>query len=840
MKSPPSYLRRISFAGLVLALVGQACTLSLFQVPSVPGSSTATPAAAIPSATPLPVAQTTFIVTLPEPLQPGETLALAVLDEVTGLSLNATNYPMSASDALTFTAVLPLPYNSVVKYRYVRRGSAQVAEDTTLGGSIRYRMYFVVGPGEIRDVVADWADKSYARPTGTILGQVFNADTGSPLPNMLVSAGGVQSITDSAGRFELISLPAGTHNLIAYSLDGLYQPFQQGAAVGDSQVTQVDMRVKPAQLVTINFNVRIPAETVPGVPVRIAGNLLQLGNTFADLQGGLSTNTDRMPVMSLQGDGRYSTTLTLPVGAYVQYKYTLGDGFWNAEHKGDGAWVLRDFIVPAQNTIVQDQVETWAAGSSSPILFEVTVPAVTPPGDIIYMQFNPYGWTEPLPMWPLGNNRWAYKLYGPLNMLGSFGYRYCRNGQCGSADDVETSAPSTSGRQAFTSLTGQDIQDTVKAWKWFENPEPVTLVGASITPRANFVAGVELQSTFQPNWSYYAPQAFANTQALGANQLVLTPSWTYSSISPLNLNPFPGQDPLWIDSAIMISQARALGLNIAIFPTPNFPAPSDASTSPIANFWLKAPRDAQWWQTWFTRYRAFAVNYADLATQTGSQTLILGGDWTAPAMPGGKLPDGALSNGPADVEAQWKSIIAEVRTHFAGKIYWALPYTKANLEAPLNFLQDVDGIYLLWSAALSTNPSATKADYTNEAARILDNEVSPLVSLVNKPLILAIAYPAAEGAASGCIANGKGGCLDWTALNRPNADIVSVNLNLQIQADIYEAILTAVNSRPWITGFVSRGYFPPVALQDKSASVHSKPAADILWYWYPRMLGLVQ
>ncbi len=308
----------------------------------------------------------------------------------------------------------------------------------------------------------------------------------------------------------------------------------------------------------------------------------------------------------------------------------------------------------------------------------------------------------------------------------------------------------------------------------------------------------------------------------------------------MTLNPVPGEDPLWIDSAIMVSQARALGLNVALFPTPNFPAPSDASTSPSTNFWLKAQRDAQWWQTWFKRYRAFAVNYADLATQTGSQTLILGGDWTAPTLPGGKLPDGNPANAPADVEAQWKSIIAEVRTHFGGKIYWALPYTKANLETPLNFLQDVDGIYLLWSTSLSTNPSATKADYTNEAARILDNEVSPLVSLVNKPLILAIAYPSAEGAASGCIANGTGGCLDLTALSRPNADIVSVNLNLQIQADIYEAILSAVNARPWITGFVSRGYYLPVALQDKSASVHSKPAADILWYWYPRMLGLVQ
>ena len=171
---------------------------------------------------------------------------------------------------------------------------------------------------------------------------------------------------------------------------------------------------------------------------------------------------------------------------------------------------------------------------------------------------------------------------------------------------------------------------------------------------------------------------------------------------------------------------------------------------------------------------------------------------------------------------------------------WALPYTKSNLETPLNFLKDVDGIYLLWSASLSTNQSATKTDYANEAGRLLDNEVAPLVSLLNKPLILAVAYPSAAGAASGCIANGQGGCLDWTALNRPNADLSAVNLNLQIQADIYEAMLTAVNSRAWISGFVSRGYYPPASLQDKSASIHSKPAADILWYWYPRMLGIVR
>ncbi len=278
-------------------------------------------------------------------------------------------------------------------------------------------------------------------------------------------------------------------------------------------------------------------------------------------------------------------------------------------------------------------------------------------------------------MWPLGNNRWAYKLYSPLNILGSFSYRYCRNGQCGSADDVQTVGAAPTGRQATTSLIGQDIQDTVSAWKWFENPEPVTLVGASITPRTSgFIAGVEFQPTYRPNWSYYAPQALTNTQAIGSNIVVLTPSWTYTTISPLGFVPVPGQDPLWIDSAIMISQARALGLNVALFPTPHFPIQYRQT------FWQNAPRDAQWWQTWFTRYRAFAVNYADLAAQTGAQTLILGGDWIAPALPGGKLPDGNPSNVPADSETQWKSIITDVRQHFKGRSYGRCPIPKPRLK----------------------------------------------------------------------------------------------------------------------------------------------------------------
>ena len=841
MKRRSLIMGRILSITIVLALFGQACTLSLFDDPFNITPAPQTPGTIIATITPQPMAQTNFIVTLPEPLPANESLTLIVMDEVSGLPLNPTEYPMSARDSLTYTGTLPLPYNSVIKYKYARRGASLTTEDTSLGSLIRYRMHFVAGPGDVQDIVSDWSDRTYARPTGGILGQVYNADTGAPLPNILVTAGGAQNITDSLGRFDLGGLPVGTQNLLVYSLDGMYKPFEQGASVAAGNTTIVDLRIRPVKLVNVTFIASIPATTVPGVPVRIAGNLLQLGNTFADLQGGVSTSSDRMPILNLQADGRYAITLGLPEGTHIQYKYTLGDGFWNAERKDSGQLFLREFIVPEQDLVIEDTVATWSVGDSAPILFEATVPSVTPPGDIIYIQFNASGWMEPIPMWPLGNSRWVYKLYGPLNFLGSFSYRYCRNGQCGSADDGQTVGLAPNGRLAQTSLLAQDLQDTVGTWKWFENPEPVTLVGANITPRTNgFVAGVEYQPTFRPNWSYYAPQAFANTQALGSNLAVLTPTWTYDNNSPLHFATLPGQDPLWIDSAIMVSQAHALGLNVAIFPTPNFPANADVSTPPSSSFWLGAPRDAQWWQTWFTRYRAFAVNYADLAAQTGAQTLILGGDWIMPALPGGMLPDGNPSNLPADAEMQWKAIFSDVRTHFKGQVFWAMPFTPSMVTTPLNFLKDVDGIYLLWSAPLSTSQTSTKADYANEAGRLLDNEVAPLVSLINKPLILAVNYPSATGAANGCIPDGAGKCLNTNSLNRPNSDLIAASLNLQTQADIYEAVLTAINSRTWISGIISRGYYMPVALQDKSSSTHSKPAADILWYWFPRLLGKVQ
>jgi hypothetical protein len=592
--------------------------------------------------------------------------------------------------------------------------------------------------------------------------------------------------------------------------------------------------MRPAQLVNVIFTVSVPDSTQRGVPLRLAGNLLQLGNTFTDLRGGLSTVADRMPVLTALPDGRYSVSLFLPVGAHIQYKYTLGDGFWNSEFSSTGQYVTRDLIVPGQNMNVNDVVQSWQAGPNGPILFEVNVPQDTPTGDIIYIQFNPYGWTQPIPMWLKGSNQWAYKLYGPLNIVGSFGYRYCRDAQCNSADDSQTAGEDSRGRTVMPSLAPQDITDTVEEWTWPQKAASPTLVSTTIPARGTgFFAGVEYQSYYDPSTPTFNPVALQNIQAIGSNWIVYTPSWTFARTDPLVFSSLPGMDPFWSDTVSAIAQARALNLNVALFPQPRF-------TTNANDFWTSAPRTPGWWDNWFNHYRAFAVHYADLANLSGAQALLIGGDWIGPALPSGKLADGNLSGVPADAETRWKNVIAEVRQHFRGSVLFALPYTTEDIVPPISVLQDTDAVYLLWYAKLSGSANPSKADLLSEAGRLLDENVLPVQTQVNKPFIIALAYPSSTYSATGCIPDGSGGCFDWTALNRPNTDIGSVNLDLQQQFDIYDAMFNAINARSWVGGFVSRGYFEPVALQDKSASVHGKPAADLLWYWFPRLLGNVK
>jgi len=783
----------------------------------------------------LPEADVVFKVILPADTPQKQPISLDILDEVTGSALTSKSYEMRAQDDVHYTIKLSLPVGTTLKYRYSRQGIYHIEEQSSDKRPIRYRLYYVDGPGLIEDIVSAWSDTTYNGPTGRIIGHTIDAKSGSPIPGLFISAGGKYSLTASDGSFLLEGLLPGTHNLVAYALDGTYHTFQQGAMVASESATPAEISLYPAPLITINFTVSVPSGTLASVPIRMGGNFLQLGNTFAGFSGGLSTIASRMPVLSSLPDGRYKLTISLPAGADFYYKYTLGDGFWNSEHSSAGDIRLRHLIIPDNNLNIEDTIEAWGDGKKGPVIFSLIVPESTPATDTISIQFNPSGWTEPIPMWSLGNNQWAYVLFGPFSSIDKMGYRYCRNDQCGSADDILTMGEEIYGRPLTLVEGSQTINDTVDGWAWLEVVNPPIVSSTIIQARgAEFMAGIETQHYFHPSWNARMPEAFREIRELSANWVILTPSWSYTQISPPVLEPIPGVDPLWSDTIDEIKVAHSMGLKTALFPTPHISLNMD-------EWWTSAPRDFTWWLQWFDRYRNFILNYADLAQQQGTQALILGGDWITPALPGVILPGGLPSGVPADAELRWRNLIAEIRTHFQGTILWAFNFSDDFKNVP-PFLDAIDQIYLLWSPPLSNRSDALESALHAEASRLLDERVLPFYLEYGNPIILAISYPSADGSMTSCLSdplteNGVG-CLNPDLLSRPYPDLPSITVDLAEQAGIYNAILLAVNERPFISGVVSRGYYLPALLIDKSSSVHGKPAGNVLWYWFPRLLGI--
>jgi hypothetical protein len=622
----------------------------------------------------------------------------------------------------------------------------------------------------------------------------------------------------------------GTHNLVAASLNGTFRVFQQGASVAEGATTPAAISVEMAKLVKVTFVAQIPAGEVKGLPVRIIGSSYLLGNTFGDLAGGTSVIAARAPLLSSVADNIYSLTLELPVGFDLRYKYTLGDGFWNSEHYTDGSFRTRQLIVPANDVTVTDIVESWKTGSRGPVVFSLSVPPETPAEDTISIQFNPFGWTAPIPMWPLGNNQWLYVLNGPLEFISDLNYRYCRNDQCGVADDADTHLTTSQGRTVSLNPEGQTINDSVLAWaNWSPSTVSTTVIAPEFSPIGEqFSAGIELNPNYNPLWQAYLPLAMKKIKGLGANWVVFSPSWSYTQANPPVIEPVGGRDELWDDASGAIREAATAGLQTAIFPR----LQSDLLQEGI---WNQAVTDAGWWETWFDHYQTFILNNADLAAQSQAGMLILGGPDVAPALPGGLLPDSNPSGVPDNAAERWQSILATVRGRFNGKLVWALPYPGNNAPLP-EWLGEVDAVYVLFAPSLANSSEMTQTDLETAIGSLLDNDLQPIAAQTGKPVLLGLGYPAADGAANGCILIGDQ-CLPFDLLNQPVPDLPGVQVNLQQQADIYNAAFNAILGRPWIQGLISRGYYPPAALKDTSASIHGKPAADVLWYWFPKLLG---
>ncbi len=800
-------------------------------LPSLPGQPTAEPTAAGGLAQPTAV-PVRFSLIPPQGTPDDGRISLVLLDEVTGLPYNPVLVPMERLSDGRWQAQINAPVGSLLRYRYTRIAPQAADEATTFGEAVLYRVAHVEGPVQIDDVAAAWADAPYTGPTGRILGVVADAGDGHPLGEMLVSAGGITTFSAGDGSFRLEGLPPGLHMLCVFAPDGSYQTEQQGAVVAPLSTTPASLAMQPAARVQVAFEVTFPADTQAGAPIRVAGNVRQFGSVFAELPGGLLTTSAAMPTLTAVDATHAILVTSLYAGTDLRYKYTLGDGLWNAERSSQGQFVTRQMIVPDQDVILQDSVASWQAGDGGAIVFHVTVPGDTPSDEGVSIQFNPFAWFGPLPMWRVGSGEWFYRLTGPLSFGDSLGYRFCRNQACGGADDVETAGPNAVGLRVTPADVDQDVAHDVRAWQWWSAAGGETAVAASaIIARPGFEAGVELASAFPSAMFPSSAAAMQSLVDLGANAVTFSPGWSVRQNAPLPGLSFDARNAAYLaDLQSAVDAAHRYGLRANIHPVLRSPRMD------LSDWWATASRTGDWWTVWFESYRAMVLTYARAAAQAGAEKLILGGPDIRPALPGGTLANGAASGVPGDAEDLWRDLLRSVRELYPGRLAFEIELG-GDLQAPPAFLDQVDEVQVYWHAPLGSASDLSLAEMQLEAARRLDLVLLTSPRLAGKPIVLSVEYLSVDGGARGCGAGPSGECLPAAAFDLGLDPNPGLPVDLTEQASALNAVIAEAVTRPAVSGFFVRGYNPIVALQDKSASVYGKPAAGVLGYWYPRVTG---
>jgi hypothetical protein len=427
-------------------------------------------------------------------------------------------------------------------------------------------------------------------------------------------------------------------------------------------------------------------------------------------------------------------------------------------------------------------------------------------GDQVSIQFNPFDWSPPLPIEKTGDYDYQYILYGPQDLLGEVTYRYCRNGLCDNVPFSSNSDPlAFSG--SFQSKPGpQIINDVIPEWlDWRPTDGPTVVLSTEPVSRiSRFIGGFEIQPEYSPGSLAFSQKGWDAAIRTGANTVFLTPTWEILTTDPLVVRQVPGQDASLEDIRLSSDTARQRNLKVGIYP--RILAAMDAQSVQASD--LSAINPNQWTET----LSRFYGHFSRAARQNSAEYLIIDGDYLD-----------------WRYEAGVVELLINVREQFKNKVLLAV--TPSDLAAyPEELAAQFDGFYLLFECPLYDNESMDPEDAPATISSLLDGKARQLAEQKKLPVILGVQFPAVDSANSTCYQTST----EWTEVRDGLPVLNHQPANIQAQTDLYNEILSAVASRGWVTGVISRGFVLESPRSEASASVHGKPAADVLWYWFTK------
>ncbi|MDW8031733.1 MAG: endo alpha-1,4 polygalactosaminidase, partial [Candidatus Bipolaricaulota bacterium] len=289
-----------------------------------------------------------------------------------------------------------------------------------------------------------------------------------------------------------------------------------------------------------------------------------------------------------------------------------------------------------------------------------------------------------------------------------------------------------------------------------------------------------------------ADQALEELAATGATWISLIVTCYQEAVSSTEIQCLTdSRTPTDADLIHAIQKAKSLGLKVMLKPHVDLNNDPDHWRGDI-NF----GDDEAAWAAWFASYENFIVHYAQLAQAHNVDQFCVGTEL----------------QGTTHRETQWRQIISAVRSVYSGPLVYAAnppnEYYTIQFWDALDFI-GVDAYYPLTN---TTNPTI---------ADLIAGWQEPLAQLQalsqqwNKPVLFTeVGYRSVDGA--------NITPWDWSS---PGA------VDLQEQADCYQALVSVVQGRPWLRGiFIWVWYTDPDqgGPNDTSYTPHNKPAEAIL------------
>jgi hypothetical protein len=243
----------------------------------------------------------------------------------------------------------------------------------------------------------------------------------------------------------------------------------------------------------------------------------------------------------------------------------------------------------------------------------------------------------------------------------------------------------------------------------------------------------------------------------------------------------------------VIQQAHSLGLKVMLKPQVELLNLKDATSGRFA---IDFGADESAWAAWFAAYTRFITHYAVLAQEVNAEYFVVGTEL-----------EGTVHR--AD---DWRAIIHKVRAVYNGSLtYAALTYFE---PVQITWWDELDSIGIDAYYALTLTKNPTVAQMELGWSPIIDY-LDLLANHWNKPITLTeVGYMSVDGA------NILPG--DWS---------LAGNIDLQEQADAYQALFDSFEGKAWWNGVFWWSLSPDPkqgGAQDRGYSFHNKPAEDVV------------